>query len=132
MVKVGIPSSINEDRFGRVLRKAGLKWARVQRKEILTKNDLKLSLKFARKVRHKLPGNFWEERVGYYLDGASLTHKINLFDQAIVPRALSWKKPGQGFDFGFTEKASHEDTGGTVANFTGTIGYGKGVFAEEQ
>ena len=104
MVKVGIPPSISEDRFGRVLRKAGLKWARVQRNGTLTKNDLKLSLKFARKVCHKLPGNFWEERVGYYLDGASFIHKMNLFDQARAPRALSWKKPGQGFDFGFTEK----------------------------
>ena len=44
MVKAGIPPSISEETVRRVLRKAGLKWARVQRKGILTKNDLKLRL----------------------------------------------------------------------------------------
>ena len=47
MVKAGIPPSISEETVRRVLRKAGLKWARVQRNGILTKNDLKLRLKFA-------------------------------------------------------------------------------------
>ena len=39
--------------------KVGLKWTCVQRKGILAKNDLKLRLKFARKVRPKLTANFW-------------------------------------------------------------------------
>ena len=42
MVKAGIPPSISEETVRRVLQKAGLKWTRVQRKGILTKNDLKL------------------------------------------------------------------------------------------
>ena len=85
MVKAGIPPSISEETVRRVLRKAGLKWARVQRKGILTKNDLKLRLKFAKKVRRRLSANFWEEGVGFYLDGASFTHKVNPFDQARAP-----------------------------------------------
>ena len=89
MVKAGIPPSISEETVRRVLRKAGLKWARVQRKGILTKNDLKLRLKFVRKVHRKLPANFWEEGVRFYLDGASFTHKKNPFDQARAPRAMA-------------------------------------------
>ena len=48
MVKAGrpIPSSTTEEKIGRVLRKAGLKWAHFQRKGILTKNDLQLTLKY--------------------------------------------------------------------------------------
>ena len=102
MVKAGIPPSISEETVRGVLRKAGLKWACVQRKGILAKNELKLRLKFARKVRRKLPANFWEEGVGFYLDEANFTHKLNPFDQARAPRAMTWRKPGQGFDFGFT------------------------------
>ena len=90
MVKAGIPPSISEEEFRRVLQKAGLKWAHVQTKGILTKNDLKLRLKFARKVRRKLSANYWEEGVGFYLDGANFTHKINPFGQARAPRAMAW------------------------------------------
>ena len=66
------------------------------------------------------------------MDGASFTHKMNPFDQARAPRAMAWRKPGQGFDFGFTGKGSHEGTGGTVAHFMAAIAYGKGVIAAEQ
>ena len=132
MVKAGIPPSISGETVWRVLRKAGLKWARVQRKGVLTKNDLKLRLKFPRKVRRKLPANFWEEGVGFYLDGASFTHKMNPFDQTRAPRAMALKKPGQGFDFGFIGKGSHEGTGETVAHFMAAIAYEKGVIAAEQ
>ena len=91
-----------------------------------------MRLKFARNVRHKLPANCLDEGVGFYLDGASFTHKMNRFEQARAPRAMAWRNPGQGFDFGFTGKGSHEGTGGTVAHFTAAVAYGKGVFAAEQ
>ena len=132
MLKAGIPPSISEETVRRVLRKAGLKWTRAQSKGILFKNDLKLRLRFARKVCRKLSANFWEESVVFYLDGASFTHKMNPFDQARAPRAMAWRKPGQGFDFGFTEKGSHEGTGGNIAHFMAAIAYGKGVIAAEQ
>ena len=91
-----------------------------------------MRLKFARKVCRKLSKIFWEEGVGFYLDGASFTHKINPLDQARASRALAWRKPGQGFDFGFTGNGNHEGTGGNVAHFMAAIAYGKGVIAAEQ
>ena len=88
MVRAGIPPSISKATVHRVMKKAGLKWSRAQKKGVLTKSDLKLRLKFARTVRRKLPKDFWTGGEGFYLDGASFTHKMNPFDQARVPRAM--------------------------------------------
>ena len=66
------------------------------------------------------------------MDRASFTHKMNPFDQAIAPRAMAWRKPAQGFDFGFTGKGIHEGTGKNVAHFIAAIAYGKGLIAAEQ
>ena len=53
MVKADIPPTIGEDTVRRILRKTDLKWTHFQRKGITLKNDLKLRLKFARKVYRK-------------------------------------------------------------------------------
>ena len=132
MVKTGIPSSVSEEAVGRVSQKAGLKWASVQRKGTLTKKDLKLRLTFARKVRRKLFVNVWVEGVEIDLVGVSFTQKTNLFKRARTPKAMAWKRPGQGFDFGFTGKGSQKDTEGTVAQFMTVIAYGKGESGAEQ
>ena len=50
LVKVGISSCIIKETVCRVLPKTDPKWTHFQRKEIMSKNDLKLRLKFARKV----------------------------------------------------------------------------------
>ena len=47
MVNAGIPPSISEETVRRILGNTDLKWTHFQRKVILTKNDLKLTLKFA-------------------------------------------------------------------------------------
>ena len=53
MVKAGIPPSISEETVRKFLQKTDLKWTNFQRKGILTKNDLKLKLKFAQEVCRK-------------------------------------------------------------------------------
>ena len=111
MVKASIPPSINERTFQRVLRKTELKWARAQRKRILTKNDMKLRLRFARKVRCKLSANFWKQGLGFYWDGTNFTDKITPFEQVRAPRAMACRKSGQGIDFVFTGKGGDKDTG---------------------
>ena len=52
-VKASTPPSISEETVRKVLQKTVLKWTHFQGKGILTKNDLKLTLKFARKVCRK-------------------------------------------------------------------------------
>ena len=74
----------------------------VQRKEILAKNDLKMGLKFVSKVFHERGLNLWKEDVRFYLDGASVTHKMNDFDQDKAPGAIAWRKAGPVFDFTLT------------------------------
>ena len=88
MVSADIPPSISTATVRRVVRNAGLKWSYAQKKGVLTKSDLKLRLRFARKVRRKLPSNFWTGGVGFYLNGASFTHKMKPFDQARAPIAM--------------------------------------------
>ena len=53
MGKAGIPPSISEETVRKVVQKTDLKWIHFQRKEILTKNDLELRLKFSRNVCRK-------------------------------------------------------------------------------
>ena len=80
MMKADILPFIREETVRRVLWEASIKWTLVQRKEILTKTDLKLSLKFAQKIFCKLFASSWEDDVECYLGVASFTHKRNPFD----------------------------------------------------
>ena len=128
VVRAGISPSVHTATIRRVMRKAGLNWSHAQKKRVLTKSDLKLRLKFG----WKFAGDFWFGGVGFYLDGASFTQKMNPFDHARALRAMVWRKPGQGLDLGFTAKGSHEGTGGIVAHFMAAIAYGKEVIAAEQ
>ena len=58
MVRAVIPPSISTETVRRVMRKAELKWSHTLKKGVLTKSDLSLRLKFARKVRRRLPKDF--------------------------------------------------------------------------
>ena len=53
MGKACIPPSTSKETVCKVVQKSDLKWTHFQRKEILTKNDLKLRVKFAQKVCRK-------------------------------------------------------------------------------
>ena len=108
VVRAGISSSISTATIRRVMRKAGFSEP-CSEKGVLTKSDLKLRLKFAWKFAVKV---CWFGGVGFYLHGGSFTQKMNPFDHARAPRAMVWRKPGQGLDLGFTAKGSHEGTGG--------------------
>ena len=74
MVRAGIPPSISTVTVRRIMRKAGLKQSRAQKKGVLTKSDLKLRLNFAQKVRRKPVKGVWTGGVESYFDGASLTN----------------------------------------------------------
>ena len=104
MVKRDILKPIIRDTVCSALGQNSLNWTVVQRKEILAKNDLKLGLKFVPKVFHKQGLNLWKEDVRFHLDGASVTHKMNDFDQGRAPGAIAWRKAGPVFDFTLTEK----------------------------
>ena len=58
MVRAVIPPSVSTETVRRVMRKAELKWSHTLKKGVLTKSDLSLRFKFARKVRRRLPKEF--------------------------------------------------------------------------
>lgn len=45
---------------------------------------------------------------------------------------MTWRKPGQGFYFGFVGIENHKGTGGNVAQFMAVISNEKGEIAVEQ
>ena len=68
IVKAGIPPSIREETSRRDLQKIYLKWTHFQRKGILSKNDMRLWLKFALKVCRKHAmwnGEIWNHQKVY-------------------------------------------------------------------
>ena len=109
-------------------KKTGIKCKHAQKKGILKKHDMKLQLKFARKIRRKLTKSFWTEGVRFYLDGPSFTHETNPFDQVRALNAMAWRRPNQGLDFGFTAKGSHERTAENVAHSVAAAASRKGYF----
>ena len=70
--------------------------------------------------------------MGFYLHGASFTHKTNLFDQVRDPKTMARRRPDKGLDLGFTTEGSYEEAGGTVAHIKAAMAYRKGVIAAEQ
>ena len=75
-VSAGIGSRVSDETVRRVMRSDGLNYRYARKKELLTKNDLKVRLQFGRKVKRKLGRNFWKQGVSFYLDGVSFTHKF--------------------------------------------------------
>ena len=131
-VSAGIGSRVSDETVRRVMRSDGLNYRHARKKRLLTKNDLKLRLQFARKVKRKLGPNFWKQGVSFYLDGVSFTHKFNPADQARAPKTIAWRRPNEGLKYKCTAKGSHEGTGGKVAHFFAAIAYGKGIVLCEE
>jgi len=109
-----------------VLHRNGYRFRQTRKKGLLTSNDLRKRLLFARKMS-KRPANFWCDGVAFYLDGVSFVHKRNPLDQAIAPKSRIYRKKGEGLAFGCTSKGKKEGTGGHYVKLIVAISYGKGV-----
>ena len=116
----------------RVLRRKKMKYCHSRKKGVLTRKDLTIRLKFARKVKRLVDPTLWTHGIFFYLDGVGFTDKTNPFDQAMSPRSMMWRKPQDGLNFQRTAKGSHEGSGGKVAKFMCAIAYGKGLILAEQ
>ena len=112
--------------FRRLLAKLGYRYIQCMRKGILSKEDLNLRLKFARKCK-RLPQNFWEDGIGFYLDGTSWAHKTDPKKTAITTRTRIWRKKSEYLERLCTAKGKKEGTGGQTAKFMVAIAFGKGV-----
>ena len=64
--------------YSRYLNELGYYYFSAQRKGILSDNDKKVRLQFARKMKQELIRNpdFWKNEISFYLDGVSFVHKM--------------------------------------------------------
>ena len=99
---------------------------------MLSRRDLGIRFKFAKKVRKRLNPSVWTKGLSFYLDGVGFTHKYNPHDQSLAPRTMAWRKASDGLSFNQTSKGSHEGSGGRTAHFIVAIAFNKGVILAEQ
>ena len=113
-----------------VLHRNGYKFRQSRKKGLISIEDMKKRVLFAKKML-KRPANFWCEDVAFYLDGVSFAHKTNPLDQAKAPKSRIYRKKGEGLSFGCTSKGRKEGTGGQYARFIVAISHGRGVISCE-
>ena len=115
-----------------ILNKHGYKYLQSRRKGLLSGNDLKRRLRFARGMIKNYPEDVWTKQICFYLDASSFVHKTNPADQARAPATRVWRKRNEVLKQGCTSKGKKVDSGGKVAHFMVSISYGKGVYFCEQ
>lgn len=131
----GLGSTVCDETVRLILISNGLSKRQTAKKGVLTKSDLVKRLEFAKKVKRMFGSEsmkLWTEGIGFYLDGASFTHKYHPLDQAQAPKTRIWRKENERLKFGLTAKSNHEGVGGRQAHFMVGIGYGRGVVICEQ
>ena len=114
--------------FSRHLNSMGYKFLQARKKGLLTDNDKKRRLRFARNtMRNCLTPNpnFFCDEVAFYLDGVSFVHKYNPFNAAMTPKSRVWRQKCEGLKI--TTKGSKELAGGRRVHMIVAIAYGKGV-----
>ena len=109
------------------LKKLGHYYFSAQRKGILSDNDKKVRLQFARNMKQEMIRNpaFWKNEISFYLDGALFIHKYNAKSGAASNRASVWQKREQGLRF--TAKGCKDLASGRRLHVFVAIAYGKGV-----
>lgn len=111
----------------------GYKYLQARRKGMMSKQDIKKRLDFAKHtLKHYDIEVLWKETICFYLDGTSWTFKTNPCDQAHHVGTRVWRKKNEGLSFGCTTKGKKVGYGDKLAHFIVCISYGKGVIACEQ
>ena len=108
----------------RVLRKNNNHYRQSRKKGLLSPENKKKGLKFARKSKN-FPSNFWKEHITFYFDGVGFAHKTNPYAEARAVSSMTWRKPGEGLSI--ATKGSKERSCGQMAQFYVAIAYRKGV-----
>ena len=112
----------------RTLNRSNYGYLRTRRKGVLTAEDVKARLKWARKIRRTWPDGsekLWKEGICFYLDGTGFVYKSNPFDQASSPKAREWRRPDEALSRECTAKGSKE--GNKQIKFMVCVSYGKGA-----
>ena len=113
--------------YSRYLNELGYYYFSARRKGILSANDKKVRLQFARNMKQELIRNpdFWKNEISFYLDGVSFVHKSNPKSGAASNRARVWRRREEGLQV--TAKGCKDLAGGRRLHVIVAIAYGKGV-----
>ena len=81
--------------FSRYLNENGYRYLQAREKGLLSENDRKLRIRFARKMKRVVAQNpqFWTHEVGFYLDAVSFVRKHNSQSGANIIRLRVWRRP---------------------------------------
>jgi len=126
-VEAGIHENVCDNTIRRLLKRYGYQYLQSRKKGLMSKHDTRTRYLFAKKVKRRLPRNFWTNGIGFYLDGASWTHKTNPSDQARSTRAMAWRKKTEGLSLKCTTKGKKEGTGGRMVKVIVAIAHGRGT-----
>ena len=122
-----ISEHVSISTISRCVHKEGYRLHDKRRKGILTENDIKIRLKFAKHAKKVLRKDIWTKGISFYLDGTGFTHKMNPCQDARRKGKKTWRKASEGEFLYCTGAGAREGDGGRVAKFMVTIAYGKGV-----
>lgn len=120
------PANVTTRTVCNMLHRNGYRFYQARKKGLLSVQDFKDRLKFAKRMIQR-PDTFWCTDVAFYLDGVSFVYKTNPHDQGTAPRSRVYRKLSEGLRQGCTSKGRKEGTGGKYAKFIVAISHGKGV-----
>lgn len=95
-------------------------------------SDLKIRLKFSKKMLKIYGWTVWTDEMNFYLNGTSFHHKFNQKDQARAPHETEWWKTSEGLKRDCTSKEAKAGTGGRVAHIIVAISYKNGTVVCQQ
>lgn len=125
-------TQISGSAFRKFLNSQGYHFMNARQKGILSSDDRRRRVLFAKETRRKHPKDIWSRGIGFYLDGVSFVHKTKPKDQAFAPKKRVWRKKSEGLKQGCLAKGRKEGTGADVVRFMVAIAYKKGVIICEQ
>ena len=126
----GLLGKCCERTINRELRNMNLKYLNTRQKGLMSNEDHKIRLAFARKCIKRFGDELWVSRVTMYYDGVAFYHKVNPYSQALAPKRKVWRTRGEGLVV--TSKGKKEGNGGKCVRLFVAISYGKGVVMCEQ
>ena len=115
----------------RYLNTAGYFYLQTRKKGLMTEDDHRKRVKFAKDMRKNFGTDVWKKEIAFYLNATSIAYKRNPFDQAIAPRARVCRKKSEGLAHGCITKGRKEGTGGKVLRLLVAISHDKGVICCE-
>jgi transposase len=122
-LKGGFRKKVGIRTFYHVCEREGYRWRQVVRKGILSAEDRKMRLTFAREMASEGP-QFWTG-ICFFLDCVSFLYKRNPEEDARTPKGRVWMKREERVKF--SGKSKNIGVGGRLLHLCVGISYGRGV-----